>query len=181
MAKKTASKKKTENRIRQTKTVNAAKDRKVPELVAQLVQPLVEAEGLELVFVEYQRESNGKVLRLYIDKPGGVTLEDCTVVSRQAGDLLDVYLPDVGPYSLEISSPGQNRPLGKPEDYDRFQGRKVKIKMKPVDDQKAFQQKGMKSLQGILLGISDDIVKVSIDEQTVTVPYERIHRAHLVG
>ena len=79
--------------------------------IEALAEPLCESEGLELVHVEYQREAGGRILRLYIDRSGGVSLDDCVSVSRQLNDLLDVKLEDIGPYTLEVTSPGPERPL----------------------------------------------------------------------
>ena len=67
---------------------------------------------MELIYVEYQREAGGRILRLYIDRPGGVTLDDCIYISRQSSDLLDVYLENTGPYRLEVSSPGTESTAG---------------------------------------------------------------------
>ncbi|UCD33340.1 MAG: ribosome maturation factor RimP [Desulfobacterales bacterium] len=137
-----------------------------------LLEPMCEAEGVELVHLEYQREANGRILRLYIDRPGGVTLDDCVAVSRQSGDLLDVYLDDMGPYRLEVSSPGSNRPLGKKIDYEKFKGSRAKIvTTQPINGQKNFK--------GTLLGISKDLVTLSIDDTTVAIPYQEIAKAHL--
>jgi ribosome maturation factor RimP len=137
-----------------------------------VLDPLFTAEGIELVHIECQREAGGRILRLYIDKPGGVTLDDCTNISRQSSDLLDVYLEDAGPYNLEVSSPGQNRPLGKKRDFDRFKGSRITIKVaSPVN--------GKKKISGILLGISEDMVSVSIGERTVAIPYQEIMSARL--
>jgi ribosome maturation factor RimP len=74
--------------------------------IAKLAEPLCDSEGLELVHIEYQRESGGRILRLYIDRPGGVSIDDCVNVSRQLNDLLDVNFEDIGPYTLEVTSPG---------------------------------------------------------------------------
>jgi ribosome maturation factor RimP len=105
--------------------------------VWRLAEPLCLSEGLELVHIEYQREQSGRTLRLYLDKPGGVTLDDCAAVSRQLGDILDVSLESEAAYRLEISSPGLNRPLGKLEDFKRFSGRRVKVRTrKAVQGQK---------------------------------------------
>ncbi|MBW2488595.1 MAG: hypothetical protein JRE72_14325, partial [Deltaproteobacteria bacterium] len=79
--------------------------------IESLVEPLCDSEGLELVHIEYQREAGGRVLRLYIDRPAGVRIDDCVNVSRQLNDLLDVNLDDMGPYTLEVTSPGPERPL----------------------------------------------------------------------
>ena len=145
---------------------------KILTQVKDLIEPLCEAEGMELVHLEYQREAGGRILRFYIDRPGGVTIDDCVYISRQSSDLLDVYLEDMGTYSLEVSSPGLRRPLGKKLDFERFKGSLAKIRTaQPIDGQKNFK--------GILLGISEGMVKLSIDDITVTIPYQEIARAHL--
>jgi len=137
-----------------------------------LLDPLCESEGMELVHLEYQREARGRILRLYIDKPGGVTLDDCIHISRQSSDMLDVYLEETGPYNLEVSSPGQNRPLGKKRDFDRFKGSQVNIRT-------TLSVGGKKKINGVLLGISEDVVKVLIDDQIVAIPYHEIVTARL--
>ena len=104
------------------------KEKNIIKQVKALAESLCESEGLELVHVEYQREPGGKILRLYIDRVGGVALDDCVNVSRQLNDLLDVHLDNIGPYNLEVTSPGPERPLSKLQDYERFKGRKAKIK-----------------------------------------------------
>ena len=137
-----------------------------------LLDPLCEAEGMELVHIECQREAGGRILRLYIDKPGGVTLDDCIHISRQSSDMIDVYLEDTGPFNLEVSSPGQNRPLGRKRDFDRFKGNRVNIRT-------TSSIGGRKKINGVLLGISEDVVKVSIDDQIVDIPYNEIAKARL--
>jgi len=137
-----------------------------------LLDPLCEAEGMELVHIECQREAGGRILRLYIDKPGGVTLDDCIHISRQSSDMIDVYLEDTGPFNLEVSSPGQNRPLGKKRDFDRFKGNRVNIRT-------ASSIGGKKKINGVLLGITEGVVKVSIDDQIVDIPYDEIVKARL--
>jgi ribosome maturation factor RimP len=150
---------------------------KAAELRGQLwqtIEPLCESEGFELVHVEFQRETTGRILRLYIDKPGGVTLNDCVYVSRQVSDLLDVTLDDVGAYNLEVSSPGIDRPLGKMSDYDRFKGNTVKIKTaRPVN--------GRKNFTGMLAGITEGMVFLKIAEDTLQIPFENISRARLIN
>ena len=141
--------------------------------VRDFIEPLCEIEGIELVHVEYRREAGGKILRLFIDRPGGVSLDDCVSISRQAGDILDVYLENTGSYNLEVSSPGPNRPLSKKRDYERFAGKKIKLKTtQPIEGQKNFT--------GILAGISDGIVKLTLDDKRVAVPFEQISKAQLV-
>lgn len=148
-------------------------EKKVIRQVWELAEPLCESEGLELIQVEYQRESAGRILRLYIDKPGGINLDDCVGVSRQMEDILDVHLPEVGPYNLEVTSPGPARPLAKKQDFEKFKGSRVKIRTnQPVSGQKNFT--------GVLLGLSEDQVKLKIDGQILNVSYPEISKARLV-
>ena len=115
-------------------------DETVKTNVWRLVEPICEAEGIELVFVELQRERNGRVLRLYLDKPTGVTLDDCARVSRQVDAILDVYCDARDAYTLEVSSAGLDRPLGRQSDYERFKGRIVKVRARtPVDGRRNFK------------------------------------------
>ncbi len=100
----------------------------VAERVWEIAEPLVTHEGLEMVDVEFRRESRGMVLRLYLDREGGVSLDDLTHVSRQLGDLLDVHDAVPGPYTLELSSPGINRRLRRPEHFRRYLGKRVRVR-----------------------------------------------------
>ena len=139
-----------------------------------LAQPLCESLGFELIHVEFQRESSGRILRLYIDKPGGINLDDCADVSRQLGDILDVNLDEIGPYHLEVTSPGVERPLAKKKDFEKFKGNRIRIKTnQPVNGQKNFN--------GILLGISGEQVNLQIGEQTIAIPYQDIFKARLAS
>jgi ribosome maturation factor RimP len=159
-----------DNRSRRS---GAKKEKDIIKQVEALADPLCDSEGLELVHVEYQREPGGRILRLYIDRAGGVTLDDCANVSRQLNDLLDVYLNDIGSYNLEVTSPGPERPLSRLQDYKRFKGRKAKIKTwQPVNDQKNFT--------GIILGVAAEQIKLSLNEKTVVIPFGDISRARLV-
>lgn len=142
--------------------------------VNELAGPLCDAEGKELVYTEYQREPHGMILRIYIDKPGGATLQDCTHVSRQLQDLLDVHLDMSDNYFLEVSSPGFNRPLGKLSDFVRFQGNQAKIKvLRPIDGQKNFT--------GILSGVLQEAVVIKVGDRIIEIPYQDIIRARLVN
>jgi ribosome maturation factor RimP len=150
-----------------------AKEQEVINQTWSLAEPLCEAEGLELIQVEYQRESAGRILRLYVDKPGGIKLDDCVGVSRQMSDILDVYLEDAGPYSLEVTSPGPERPIAKKEDFDKFKGNRIKIKTyQPLN--------GRKNFTGVLLGITGDAVSLKVDEQTITLAVADISKARLM-
>ena len=144
----------------------------IVSLVKDLAEPVCESEGMELVHVEYGSERGGKTLRIYIDKPGGITLGDCAFISKQLGDILDVNLESTGSYNLEVSSPGPERPLSKMADFDRFKGQMIKIKtLRPIDGQRRFK--------GILSGISKGVVTVFIENKTVAIPYQDIARARL--
>lgn len=149
-------------------------DESVKTTVWRLVEPVCEAEGLELVLVELQREKGGRVLRLYVDKSTGVTVDDCARVSRQVDAILDVYCDARAAYTLEVSSAGINRPLGRQRDYERFKGRIVKIRARtPVD--------GRRNFKGRLLGLSEGIVTVKVDDRQFAVPYKSIAKAQLVN
>jgi ribosome maturation factor RimP len=146
----------------------------VPSRVWRLADPLCQAEGVELVQVEYQREHGGLTLRIYLDKPGGITLDDCADISRQLGDLLDVSLDLPAPYRLEVSSPGLQRPLGKLSDFERFKGCRAKVKTtRPLNGQKNFS--------GILNGVSGLEVQLTLDKGPVTIALSDIAKAHLIN
>jgi len=151
-----------------------ADEKRVTAEVRSLAEVLCDSEGIELVHVEFLRDRGGRVLRLFIDKPTGVTLEDCATVSRELGDVLDVHLPDIGRYHLEVSSPGPNRPLSRAEDFERFRGHTAKIRtLYPMDGQRHFS--------GVLAGISGRAVCLVNGQTTVTIPLEDISKAHLVN
>jgi len=148
-------------------------EKKLEKAVTALVEPVCVAAGLDLVLVEFRREPAGRILRLYIDRPeGGMTLEDCTHISRQVTDLLDVSMDDIGPYNLEVSSPGINRPLAKPADYQRFTGQLVRIRLHaPVNGQKKFK--------GTLIAASDETVQIETDKGTISFDFSQIARTRL--
>lgn len=150
---------------------------KEKQIIAQawaIAEPLCLDEGMELVFIEFRRETQGRVLRLYIDKHGGVTVDDCANISRQMGDILDATLEDIGPYSMEVSSPGINRPLGRPQDYDRFKGNRAHIKtLQSIN--------GRRNFKGILRGIDDDVVALQCDDKEIHLSLEEISIARLLN
>ncbi len=141
---------------------------------SQLVEPVCDAEGAELVHAEYQVEPGGKVLRLYIDKPDGIGLDDCAAISRQVSDLLDIYIEGDQQYRLEVSSPGSNRPLGKPDDFTRFKDHAARIQI-------AEAINGQKKFKGILNGIQNGIVTLLVMGKPVALPYEKITKARLIN
>lgn len=141
--------------------------------VWQLAEPLCIGEGMELVHVAYQREPGGRILRLYIDKPGGVTLDDCVNISRQLSDILDVGLDVEQSYRMEVSSPGQKRPLSRRSDFDRFTGCRAKVRT-------ARAIEGQKNFTGHIEGASDQSIRLVTDTQPVTIMFKDIVNAHLI-
>jgi ribosome maturation factor RimP len=144
----------------------------IVSLVKDLAEPVCESEGMELIQVEYGSERGGKTLRLYIDKPGGVTLDDCAFISHQVGDILDVNLESAGSYNLEVSSPGPERPLAKAADFERFEGEIIEIRTSRMIA-------GHKRFKGVLSGISKGIVTLFVEDKAVAIPYRDITRARL--
>jgi len=140
----------------------------------RLVEPVCDAEGMDLVHAEYQTEPGGKVLRLYIDKPDGISIDDCVAISRQVSDLLDIYMPGDQQYRLEVSSPGANRPLVKPDDFNRFKDQSARIQISDSIN-------GQKKFKGILAGIQDGIVTLLVMEKPVAIPFEKITKARLIN
>jgi len=118
------------------------------------------------------------VLRLFIDREGGVTLEDCAAVSRELSEILDVEDFIAEHYTIEVSSPGLNRPLKKPADYQRYQGRLIKIKtFELLADEKGNPRK---TFLGELQGLEEGVVKIKLTEgQTAAIPLEKIAKANL--
>jgi ribosome maturation factor RimP len=138
-----------------------------------LAGPILADLGLELVEVEFRRESHGWVLRLYMDKPGGVTLDDCQRVSEELSDHLDVEDPVGHPYHLEVSSPGLDRPLTRDEDFTRFAGQEIRIATRSDLD-------GRHNFHGRLAGWRDGMVLLDLpDGRRAEIPRDVILRARL--
>jgi ribosome maturation factor RimP len=140
--------------------------------VEDLAEPLLRFEGMKLIDVEYHREPKGWVLRVFVDKQGGITIDDCAVISNQLGDILDAKMDHDEPYNLEVSSPGLDRPLTKPRHFVHFEGRQVIIKTNRAIE-------GKKHFEGKLAGFSEGVVKLLVNEKSVAIPYEAIAKAHL--
>jgi ribosome maturation factor RimP len=152
--------------------VGAASEPLVRE-VWKLAEPLCLSKGLELLFVEFHREQSGRILRLYLDRPGGVTLDDCSAVSRQLSDILDATLDTDAAYRLEVSSPGPHRPLAKLSDFQRFVGRRVKVRtIRAVDGQKNFT--------GTLDSVTPETVRITTRDKNVEISFGGITKAQLV-
>lgn len=141
--------------------------------VEQLIQPLLAAHGAELVDLEFNRPRRGRAtLRLFVDRPGGITLEELTRLSRVVGDLLDVREVIEVPYNLEVSSPGLTRPLKKPADFQRYTGRLVRLTTRSP-------YQGRQVHRGILRGLEDDQVCLQAERALVKIPLEDIAKARL--
>lgn len=137
-----------------------------------MLDEAVEGYGYELVHIELIGRGRSRVLRLYIDAPGGVDLDDCAFVSRQVGRLLDVEDPITGPYNLEVSSPGIERPLAKREHFVQAVGQWIDVST-------WVQCKGRKNFLGQLLEVRDNDIVVLADGDNYSIDITGIRRARL--
>ena len=143
----------------------------VAERVWEIAEPLVVQEGLEMVDVEFRRESRGMVLRLYLDRVGGVSLDDLTRVSRQVGDVLDAHDAVPGSYTLEVSSPGMNRRLRRPDHFRRYLGERVRVRT-------AHPVEGRRDFVGILQSVDADGVVLEAGGLCHPIRFAEIARAN---
>lgn len=147
---------------------------KVEMTLRDRLASLVTAMDYEFVGSELSRQGRGSVLRIYIDKEEGITLTDCTKVSRQVSAMLDVEDPIQGEYSLEISSPGLNRPLFDAAQYQRFIGSTLKVRVhNPVNGQRNFV--------GVLLRADDRDVCILVGEEEVVLPFSGIEKGNIIA
>lgn len=128
--------------------------------------------GFDLIEVEFGRHGSSGLLRLFIDRPGGVTLDDCAAASRVAGALLDRSDPIESEYMLEVSSPGIDRPLRRMKDFERFTGEAVKVRT-------STSVEGRKKFSGRLAGISDGMIEIESDGATYRIHLENVKQANL--
>jgi len=150
--------------------------REVERRVWALLEPVVAVDGYELVEVEYVFEEGRPIVRIYIDKAdGGISLDDTTAVTHLVDPVLDVEDPIEHAYTLEVSSPGLDRPLRKPEHFSRFAGEQVRIKT----EKKLEGAGNRRNFIGILKGYHDGTVTVDVDGTLFDVPHEAIVRAHV--
>ncbi|HBC94043.1 MAG TPA: ribosome maturation factor RimP [Pelotomaculum sp.] len=140
--------------------------------VAELIQPLFEDAELELVDVTFTKEGSGWYLRIFIDKPGGVGIEDCQDFSRKIEPILDEKDPIPQSYILEVSSPGIERPLKKLADYERFSGSLANITTyAPLE--------GKKNFRGRLISLRGNDVVLAVNGSEIIIPFEQVAGAHL--
>jgi len=145
------------------------------EKVRQLAAPLAAQEGMELVDVEFGGGGGRQILRIYIDRQGGVSLEDCTSISRALSAALDVEDPLQGSYDLEVSSPGLDRPLRTPEHFQKYAGEKVRVKtFGPLPE-----CENRKTFVGILKGYENGRVVVDVDGKVFNVPHGQVSKANV--
>ena len=133
---------------------------KVTETVTELTKEVIEKEGFELFDLEFVKEGKNWFLRFYLDKPGGIDLDDCQMVSEKLSEVLDAKDPIKENYLLEVSSPGLDRVLKKEKDFIRYHGRDVDIQLfKPID--------GKKQYTGSLQGYSDEAITIQVQEERI--------------
>jgi ribosome maturation factor RimP len=146
--------------------------------IEEIAQKAASPDGLEVVDVELKGSGRNHMLRIYIDKPQGVTHADCETVSLQVGTALDTEDLIPGHYTLEVSSPGVERKLKKWTDFERFQGRRIKVVLR--EPLSCVKQEGVKHFEGVLQSAQDGTLTVeTAGGQSVQFPFEQVDRANL--
>lgn len=142
--------------------------------IAEIIEPMIEREQMELVDVECNQMKSRWLVRIYIDKEAGVTIDDCAEISALAGDILDVHDIPPGPYSLEVSSPGLERPLARDKDFMKYKGSKVKIRTHQVVD-------GKRIFSGILAEFYEEekTLIIDVEGELHSIPKNIIAQANL--
>jgi len=144
----------------------------IQQEIEALIRPSIESMGIEFWGCEYHRQGRHSLLRIYIDMPEGVVLDDCERVSRQVSALLDVHDPITEHYNLEISSPGEPRPLFYPEQYTRYLGQEVYLRLgRPVDERR--------NITGTIKAVQDEALILTEKDIEHTFPFSNIIKAHL--
>ena len=147
-------------------------EKELVDRVHGIIDPILLSEGIELVDMEYRRESKGWVLRLILDKNGGVTLDDCTRVSQEVGRSLDVEDVIQTPYTLEVSSPGLTRPLKTEKDFIKSRHHSIKVKtIDPIEKRRQFK--------GKLLQVSESGIEMEVDGGIFRIPFANVAKANL--
>lgn len=138
-----------------------------------MLEPVVEQLGFELADIEVRLGGQDGLLRLYIDKDGGIDVEDCQSVSRQVSAILDVEDPLPGNYTLEVSSPGLDRTLTKPAHFQRFMGEDIRVKLR-------FPLEGRRNFRGALKSANEENIEVEVDGESHSLSLATIESARLV-
>jgi len=149
----------------------------VQDDLSRLIRPVIEEMGFEFVGLEYLSNPKNRLVRIYIDRePEGISVDNCADVSREVSALLDVEDPVSGHYSLEVSSPGVERPLFAPEHYRRFIGERAKLHLfAPMNDDSGSRRK----LTGLIVDADDERVVMAVDGDNLAVSFDDIRRANL--
>ena len=143
------------------------------DTLVKLLTPVVESLGCELWGLEYMSQGRHSTLRLYIESPDGIGLEECEKVSRQVSSVMDVEDPITGEYSLEVSSPGLDRPLYSLEQFQRYIGERLNVKLRSAFD-------GRRKFSGQLKGIENEEIILVVDGHEYLLPIELIEKANIV-
>ena len=142
-------------------------------LVSKIIQPTIKALGMVLWGVEHVQKGKYSVLRIFIDSEGGITVTDCAKLSRQISGLLDVESPISGEYTLEVSSPGLDRPLFKVDQFEKFVGDEVKVQMRvPIEGKRRFK--------GVIESVSGETICLKKEEETFKLQHSEIDKASVV-
>ena len=144
-----------------------------PSQLENMLAPVVASLGCELWGLEYRSHGSRPLLRLYVDKSDGVSVEDCERVSRQVSSVLDVENPIIGEYTLEVSSPGLNRSFFRLEQYPGYAGQKLAVRLRM-----AFENR--RNFTGILKGVEGDDIVLEVDDEEYLLPFDLIDKANLV-
>jgi ribosome maturation factor RimP len=140
--------------------------------IEEIAQRVALSEGIEVVEVEVKGGGKNQFVRISIDKPEGVTHADCELISHQVGAILDVEDVLSSHYTLEVSSPGVERKLSKPGDFERFQGKKAKVTLRePVENQRHWE--------GTLAGFADGVVSMEAAGRQIRFPFDQVEKANL--
>jgi ribosome maturation factor RimP len=140
--------------------------------IEEIAQRVGQSEGIEIVEVEVKGGGKNQFVRISIDKPEGVTHADCELISQQVGTIMDVEDVVPGHYTLEVSSPGVERKLLKPGDYERFLGKKAKVTLRaPVENQRHWE--------GTLAGFDDGVIRLDAAGREIRFPFEPVEKANL--
>lgn len=144
------------------------------ENTRELVEPIIRELGYEFYHIEYVKEDNENFLRIYIDKPEGISLDDCEKVSRPISDMLDVEDPIPDSYYLEVSSPGINRYLYTDSHLEKYKGRLILVKLNSTFE-------GKKTLVGTLVNHTDEEIMMLSEDKELNVPRKKIKTINLEG
>lgn len=145
----------------------------IQDQLTKLLEPVVLSLGCELWGVEFHAHGRQSLLRIYIDKKEGISVDDCARVSRQAGSVLDVEDPIKSEYTLEVSSPGMDRPLFQLRHYEESIGERVSLRLRMAYD-------GRRKFTGLLKGIENEEIVLEVENEEYILPFETIEKANIV-